>query len=265
VNVYGNDISGWASWFNPTGANAYHLDGIIVFGSGANVVTKPQIYDNKIHGDFTGYPTGFIFCTYDGADDGSGSQCTIYNNLLVGIGVTATAAQGIYFHRCGAIHSCGPHVMYNNTVVGFSTGSIYAEADTSIAYTIRNNIIVSGGGWYVQTNQSKNTNYTSDGNVFFGGRNFGAGIGGFPNSTDLAAWRAASGQDLDSIEADPKLDVSYHVTSASPAYRRGRNLTSLGILPLDTSAPATFGIGAPVGGLARSATAAWDAGIYALP
>jgi hypothetical protein len=262
VNIYGNEITNWSNWFYPT-ANPYHLDGIIAYGysSGSPSVTKPYIYNNYIHGDFlNGSPTGFVFCTY--GNTGSGSACTIYNNLLVGTGGTATCCQGIYFHSADG-NPLGPHYVYNNTLSGFTTGSIYMDGDNTQVYTIENNIFLQNGGWYLQSGGwgSLTMNY----NVGYGGRNPG-GSGGPWNSMSFAAWNA-QGYDVNSSDGvNPNLSSTYLIqNTSSVAYNRGTNLTAQNITTLDTSAGTTFGPGYACGGggcVVRPATGAWNAGVY---
>ena len=264
ANIYNNEMTNWANWFYPTNtAYAYHLDGIIAYGYGSGVVVKPYIYNNYIHGDFVGFPTGFIFCTYGNA--GSGSACTIFNNLLVGTGNTAAAGQALYFHGADG-NPLGPHAIYNNTIIGFNTGSIYSDGDTTQVYTVENNVFVSGGGWYYQLNSTPTSNFKSDYNVFYGGRNY-APNGGFSVSPvsngGFAMWQAA-GEDAHSVEANPKLNALYQIQgSSSVASNRGTNLTKLNINALDSGMPVPVGIGSTNNGGARSSSAPWDSGAFA--
>jgi len=192
---------------------AYHLDGIIAYGVGRGVVVKPYIYNNYIHSDFIGFPAGFIFCTH--GNTGSGSSCTLFNNLLVGNGSTAAQGQGIYFHKSDG-NPLGPHYIYNNTMVGFRTGCIYADGDLTQVYTVQNNILLSIGGWYFGLNATPVANLKSDYSVFYGGRNYapngGFSVGSVSNG-GFAMWQAA-GEDLHSVEANPKLNASYQIPSS---------------------------------------------------
>jgi hypothetical protein len=261
VNIYNNDISNFANWFYPTGGSAYHLDGIIVYSGTTGGVVRPFIYNNYIHGDFiNSSPTGFIFCTY--GVPGSGSACTIFNNLLVGTGSTATGGQGIYFHGADG-NPLGPHVIYNNTISGFGTGGIYADGDTTQTYTVKNNIFLSNGGYYISINGTPTSHFVSNHNVFYGGRNFGGSTGGFNGGISLASWQA-QGEDANSVEANPNLDSRWHIqTTGSPAYGRGANLASVNIAPLNFSIPLAVGMNGAFVGAARSLTSpTWDSGAY---
>ena len=142
--MHDNDISDYTNWQYPTGT--YHTNGVIAFGD-SSVIT-PQIYNNYFHGDLgAGSPTGFVFCTYGTAGNGSGSSCTIFNNLFVGTGFSATNDAAIYFHSGNGTNALGPHSIYNNTFSGFQF-QIYVEADPKIFYTIVNNLFVGGSATY---------------------------------------------------------------------------------------------------------------------
>ena len=260
VNVYNNDASNWTPWFNPIGPTAYHLDGIIVYAGSAEI-THAYIFNNYIHGDFINdSPTGFIFCTY--GVSGSGSQCTIFNNLLVATGSTVTKGFGMYFHAANG-NPLGPHVIYNNTLSGFGGGGIYTDGDSTQHYTVKNNIFLSSSGYYVTLNGTPSTNFASDHNVFYGGRTFGGSTGGFPGGISLASWQS-SGEDAHSVEANPNLDANWQIqNTSSAAYSRGSNLSTVNINPLNFSIPTTVGVNGGYKGIARSLTsAAWDSGAH---
>jgi len=258
VNIYQNEMTDWANWFFPTGT-PYHLDGLLI-ASGAGNIIHAYVYSNYIHGDFVnGSPTGFIFCTY--GVSGSGSSCTIFNNLLVGTGHTSTGGQGIYFHSSDG-NPLGPHFIYNNTLFGFGTGEIYMDGDSTQTYTVKNNIFVSNHGSYISINSTPRANFNSDNNVFFGGRNLGGNTGGFPGGENLAAWQG-QGEDAHSVEADPNLSSTWHIqSSSSPAVQKGANLTSLNLNPLDAGKPSVVGLKALSDGIVRPSGAAWDVGAY---
>lgn len=260
MNIFNNDLSNWSNWFYPTDQTfAYHLDGIIVYGGNAGSITRPFIYNNYIHGDFVGFPTGFIFCTY--GVPGSGSACTIFNNLLVGTGHTATAGQGIYFHSADG-NPLGPHVIYNNTISGFSTGQIYMDGDATQIYTVKNNIFLSNGGYYLQLNGTPTSNYVSNYNVYYGARTICGYACGFNAGTTLATWQG-KGEDLNSVEANPSLDTNWHIQStSSAAYSRGINLAILNIAPLNFSKPSAVGVNGTTGPARSTAATRWDSGAY---
>jgi hypothetical protein len=257
-NVYNNDISDWTNWFYP---NAYHQDGIIVYGDSTAIT--PFIYNNYIHGDLIGAsPTGFIFCTYGATGNGSASSCTIFNNLLVGTGNTATRGAGIYFHSGNGSNSLGPHFLYNNTFVGFSF-MIYAEGDSTIHYTIQNNVFFGNGSqWYLEGNTTALSSLTSDHNDFYGGRSNGPFSWGSVSNGQFSNWQSM-GKDTNGSNANPGLDSTYHLQANSPVISLSANLTGLNIAALNIGKPSIVGVNGTQDGVARSPiTPSWSVGAY---
>lgn len=258
-NVYNNEIADWTNWQYPS--STYHTDGIIVYGNSS--IISPTIYNNYIHGDLgAGSPTGFIFCTYGVSGNGSGSSCTIYNNVLVGTGYAATHDQGIYFHSGNGTNTLGPHYIYNNTFVGFSF-QVYAETDSSIIYKIENNVFVGNGSqWYLEGNNSPFANLTCNHNIYYGGRSYGPFSWGSVSNGQFSQWQAA-GQDANGVAANPNLDSSYHLSASSPAITVGANLSSLGISNLNVGKPSVVGVNTSADGVPRlSSSPNWPAGAY---
>jgi len=221
-NVHDNDISDWTNWQFPK--NTYHTDGIIVYGDAS--VLSATIYNNYIHGDLgAGSPTGFIFCTYGVQGNGSGSACTIYNNLLVGTGFASTNDQGLYFHASDGTNPLGSYKIYNNTFVGFAY-QLYAESDATIDYTVENYAFLGNGSqWYIEGNNTPLGNLNSDHNIYFGGRSSGSFSWGSISNGQFSDWQDA-GEDLNGSIADPNLDGTHHLTANSPALSIGANLSS---------------------------------------
>lgn len=259
-NVYNNDISNYTNWQYPT--NTYHTDGIIAFGD-SSVIT-PQIYNNYFHGDLgAGSPTGFVFCTYGVPGNGSGSACTIFNNLFIGTGYSANNDAAIYFHSGNGTNALGPHTIYNNTFSGFQF-QIYAETDNTMHYTILNNLFIgSSGTYYTQGNSNAFSQLTMDHNAFSGGRANGPWNWGNNTFQSFTAWQTACGCDQDSVVGNPSVDALFRPQAGSVAIGLGMPLGSLGITPLDsdkggqprgTSGPCTVGV-----------SGCWDAGAYNLP
>jgi hypothetical protein len=258
-NVYSNQISNWTNWQYPT--NSYHTDGIIVYGDSS--VLNASIYDNYIYGDLgAGSPTGFIFCTYGVQGNGSGSSCTIYNNLLVGTGYSTTHDQAIYFHSGDGTNTLGPHSIYNNTIVGFMY-QIYAETDAMINYTIENNVLVGNGTqWYLDGNNSPLNNLKCDHNIYYGGRGYGPFSWGAVSNGQFSQWQQA-GQDPNGSIANPNLDSTYHLASGSPAISVGANLSSTDISSLMVGQASVVGVNSTANGVPRSSSATnWPAGAY---
>jgi hypothetical protein len=257
--VHDNQISNWTNWQFPS--SAFHTDGIIAYGD--NSIITPSIYNNYIYGDLgAGSPTGFIFCTYGSPSSGSGSACTIYNNLLVGTGYSANNDQGMYFHSGNGTNTLGPHYIYNNTFVGFLY-QIYAEGDPNTIYTIQNNVFVGNGSqWYLEGNSSPIGNLTANNNIYYGGRSYGPFSWGSVSNGQFSAWQAA-GEDAASSIANPMLSATFQLSNGSPAVNVGANLTSLGISGLMVGQPSVVGANATATGVARSSSASnWPAGAF---
>ena len=278
ANIYNNQIGGagalgWNNWVDPQ--SMCHTDGIIAFGDSSSAFT-PQIYNNIIEGDLdssnTGSPTGMIFCTYGGP--GSGSACSIYNNLIVDMHA-GSCCSAIYLHAASGSNRLGPHTIYNNTIVNFGNGGaqITFEGDTSTHLTIENNVgIGDGATTYFEalaTNGSSTTTsqVTANNNDWYDGRTGGpfSGIGSSCTyGCPLSTWQSQNKLDVQSISTNPNLSSSYQIQgSSSPAYNLGMNLTTLGIASLDIGQPTTVGVGAVgVGGVDRPESGTWNAGAY---
>jgi hypothetical protein len=257
--IYNNEIADWTNWQYPT--SAYHTDGIIVYGNSSSIAAS--IYDNYIHGDLgAGSPTGFIFCTYGVPGNGSGSSCTIYNNLMVGTGFAATNDAAIFFHGGNGTNALGPHYIYHNTIVGFSY-QIYAETDPNTKYTIQNNVFVGNGSqWYLQGNDAPLSNLTCDHNVYYGGRSYGPFSWGAVSNGQFSQWQAA-GKDTKGAQTNPNLDSTYHLSAGSPAINIGANLSALNLSTLLVGKPSVAGVNATNDGALRLSTAlSWPVGAY---
>src|SRR5208283_4990871 len=268
-NVYANDVGTNVNWQFPT--NAYHTDGLITFSDGTSIIT-PYVYNNYFHGDLgAGSPTGQIFCTYGGS--GSGSACTLFNNVIVGIGYGSTQDALIYFHAADG-NPLGPHVLYNNTLVSGSF-AIDMDGDSTTQYYWQNNVWSPGAssGWFYHQETAaqpfstlKNTNnnaYSSNNN---GRWNWDSGI-----YTSLASWGSgcasggAGGCDSASSYSNPNLSSTYQLQSGSPAIGLGANLTSLckgQLAPLCYDKPLQVGAGGSLTSNLRPTSGAWDAGAY---
>lgn len=256
ANVAGNEISDWLKWQYPT--SAYHTDGIIIFGDPDKIVDT-WVYNNYIHGDLgDGSPTGFVFCTYGGT--GSGSKCTIFNNVFVGEGGQLDTKTVFWPHGPDG-HPLGPFRLYNNTFVN-SGYHIGGNGDAITVYDARNNLFVGGPGGqtYFYSQQSAAnlfSNLTVNNNLYYRGRTLGAWNWGGGTYASLAAWRTAcssgggsGGCDSAAVAADPLLTGTYSLSSGSPAIGAGANLSSLGITALNSDKA----------GAARGSV--WDIGAY---
>ena len=246
LSIFGNTITNWTNWQFPT--NYYHQDGIILFNVGnptAGIIAN--IHDNYIYGDLgVGSPTGFVYC----ADF---SSCTIYNNLLVN---TGHVIYGIMW--LGQGNNFGKNMyVYNNTIVGVSSRDVCIMLNISGTSAIENNICTGPSGMFVYSTYHTTlasfvaTVATSNSNDWNVGTGNAWGSQATGSTASYATWKA-SGYEANSVQTSPNLSSSYQLQSGSPAIGLGANLTGLGITALDTG----------MGGVARAASGAWDAGAY---
>jgi hypothetical protein len=267
-NIYANDIGTNVNWQFPT--SAYHTDGIIVFCYPG--VVSPYIYNNYFHGDLgAGSPTGQVFCTY--GMTGSGSACTVFNNVVVGIGYGTTNDSLIYWHAADG-NPLGPHRIYNNTFVAGGTQNAL-DGDTTTHYTFQNNVFSPGGtaGWfYAQESQNQpfstlvEANDNNYDNSASGRWNWAGNIYNALNPWQSGcATGGGGGCDSASVYAAAQLSSTYELQSGSPGIGLGANLTSLcsgQLAPLCSDKPTQVGIGGSLTSNARPSTGSWDAGAY---
>lgn len=263
INIWGNDISNWADWIWPGTGDGCHTDGIITWSDSSTNLLQQYIHDNYIHGDLgNGSATGYIFCTYGAT--GTGSACTIFNNVIVGTGNCASGqCAGLYFHA----GSIGPYAIYNNTFVNLAQ-QVYIEDDPSLRFTIYNNIWTgntSSAPWPYSLNFS---GVPSSGGILSADNYNDYDIANLApygwNSNSLTTWQAA-GWDTNSVTGSPAFNTNaYTLQSTSAAIGKGTNLSGLGMPALNQGAPATFGAASSCGNGCgpRSSSGAWDIGAY---
>ena len=264
VTIHNNEITGWLNWQCPANAkyctdktDVYHTDGIITW-SGNNEGTPvyaPLIYNNYIHGNLgNGSPTGFIYCTVGNpiANTTPGSECIIFNNLLVGedggvgrvwfggntennklynntfIGMSSNPSST--FNPCIISSSLGGDIYKNNICINFSQvfATQWAGDPATIISAMDNNIFY-------------NFNTPNPNRLYFGS--------GYAYS--LAQWRAL-GRDVNSVTTNPLLDSSYKPTVGSSAINAGADLSSVGITALNSDKAE----------VTRPQGSAWDIGAY---
>lgn len=245
INIYSNEITGWANWQCPADAafcnnktDAFHTDGIISYTTPTGLVDL-RIYANFIHGDLgSGSPTAFIYPT-SSTGAASGGMVWIYNNLLVAEPVTGYART--WLMTAGAT----PARVYNNTLVGVTNNSNSAIIISGADLVIENNIVANAGNALASYFPKSAVTVGADNNVYFNcnGPRFSFNDGGeFYNWT---AWRAL-GLDAHSITNDPILTSQYRLSAGSPAIGMGTNLSAVFTTDKD--------------GQARGLT--WDDGAY---
>jgi hypothetical protein len=210
------------------------------YATGSKTLTA-NIYNNYIYGDLgVGSPTGFIYCAQN-------ASCTMYNNLLVN---TGHRIYGIMWTATG--NSCDK--FYNNTIVGMTgdfgitlgTGAITSGGcKVAIENNIVSGVTLGINDYGALTSDVGTSNY----NVWVGSPQMGTNDSTYLSYT---TWKG-DGFDANSVTTNPSLGGNFNISSAaSSAHSAGTNLTSLGISTLNLDKA----------GIARPASAAWDAGVY---
>jgi hypothetical protein len=228
INVYKNTIGPhFAIWGDA--AQSLHADGIIFFAANPGSIASANIYNNYFHGDMCNNTyqncTAFIFTQ-------GVSNTNIFNNLIVYEGSTRGPESDIRLGSSGTgLSTDNANInIYNNTFVG----SIGVKTDAGSGITIKNNIFSTGGGILAQPN-SLSMMGSSDYNIFnvtsWVAASSACCQGTFFNN--LANWQA-QGFDSHSSASNPLLSSIFSLSSGSPASTLGTNLTSVGLLALNS-------------------------------
>lgn len=274
-SIHDNDVDYTSVWAVAGGFQHYEIVHTYIRGSSGSDdhILNLQIYNNYFHGATPGNSgsTGGIFVGTGVASLGTGSLTVkIFNNLFKNTagGIGWSSGSGGFIYEQDALHTIE---VYNNTIDGADTTTdscveSIVSTSTNNTLTVRNNICENIQFAYYNP-QSTGPTLTSNLNDFYTIRNSGNGGYEYRNTVynTLAGYQGASSQDAGSIITIPGLNADYTITSTgSAAYQFGANLTSLGITALDTGAPQTFGVtgACGTGCVARSASAAWDAGAF---
>jgi hypothetical protein len=244
-------------WDSPT--NAYHHDGLHIWGQNGGVVTNGSIYNNIFDGDSGVNITAHIYL------QDSIRNVSVYNNVFL---VPANRViNALWFNgRTNSTLPGGPatnNSAYNNFIRAgdhaHGTG-MYVMAQNN--FTAVNNVILGGnsnitiqGGGYLSSTGINNNIYEDLGadagslNMFgYQGRNY----------RDLASWQAACHCDSKSkVTPASKINASSlgQLLSGSVAISAAANL--LNISNGNLAALSKDKIGA-----ARQASGNWDAGAY---
>jgi len=260
LTIHNNEITDWANWQCPASASfctnktdTYHTDGIITYSGDSAPVYAPLIYNNYIHGDLgSGSPTALTYCTVGNptGNGRSGSECIIFNNLLVNTGSGAHTA--LWFGT-----QTKNNKVYNNTIVGTVTNSSFNPCiiSSSLGGDVYKNNICSTFSQIFSTQWSGNRapeTFISamDNNVYYniGTASISSDVG---HNHTLAQWQGL-GYDTHSVTTDPLLDSSYKPTVGSSAINAGADLSSVGITALNSDKAE----------VTRPQGSAWDIGAY---
>ena len=251
VNIHGNNISGcsnWAGAYNQGGTgNGPHCDGVIVYCTQASSCGF-NIYNNVI--SESGAVTADVYCTYSNGSGGSGSQCTLFNNVLNIDNYTGSGVGGGSAFWAGG--STGPHRLYNNTIVGSTTSpaNYLVILGQGTVQDMQNNLFT--GDHYAVYNYSGSlSSYLSsaDYNLYY--NLYSSPFFNGTSAITYAAWQGL-GYDAHGVTGNPNLNSAYMLQSGSAAIGKGANLTSLGITALNSDAAGT----------ARPSSGGWDIGAF---
>lgn len=257
VVVYGNHIYSPVNW--NTTSNAFHLDGIHFYpNSGTANLNGLVVYNNLFEG-------GGVNNTAHLSLEGGFTSPKIFNNVFNNN--PNYHMPSLQMWTDGGAYAITNPIIVNNTFLGGDEtfgGNVDVFAnDTAITGITLENNVVTGGNTLVSVNPGSSfaaiNNNVYENIVVDGGANQPFGYNGASYST-LSSWRAAlpaaTGQDSASLFdtiSQIALASDGHLNAGSPAIGKGINLTSLGIIALDTDRT----------GVPRPTTGPWDAGAYA--
>jgi gliding motility-associated-like protein len=175
------------------------------------------INKNRIYNFFGGAPTSTLAAYgiyHNNVSLNAGNENNVVNNLIYSLDANSgsSASYGIYNASTAGVNYFHNTIAIDNTTstsTGVSTG--FYQSGTALGIQFINNIVtVSRGGtgakYAIQLLTTAN-NVVSNNNVFY--MNAAAGIAnyigrfGSTNHSDLAAWKAASGGDANSLSEDP--------------------------------------------------------------
>jgi hypothetical protein len=258
ISIHDNHFHDYVKWDSPT--NAYHHDGIHLWGQNGGVVANGSIYNNVFDGDSGVNITAHIFL------QDSVKNVSVYNNVFL---VPANRTmQALWFQgvpNSGTLPGGVPtgNSAYNNFIRagGHNRGSAMLVAG-QYNFTAVNNVLLGGnsniavqnGGSLSSTGINNNVyeDLLADAGVYnsFGyqGRNY----------RDLASWQSACRCDSRSKMAPAsKINASSSgaLLSGSVGISAASNLLNISLGTL--SALSKDKVGAP-----RQVTGNWDAGAY---
>ncbi|MBA3707580.1 MAG: right-handed parallel beta-helix repeat-containing protein [Planctomycetes bacterium] len=189
------------------GARGCVFEGNIVHDIGGSGIglgqdTGPQFMVNPPWENIDGIVRNNIIYNVQGA----GMFCyaaqnpTFVNNTCINVAISYQA--GLFVARNGAGQGCTGVVIENNIIRMVST---------------RPSVFIATGGLAGAFTSNRNC---FAGNVSFSDDNRGA------YGWSLATWRTGTGQDIASLQADPLLDVAFHLTPGSPCIDAGMSLAT---------------------------------------
>jgi len=254
--IYNNTLHDWANW--DTTADTFHHDGIFLSGNNAATnLTHVDVYNNYLFGtsssSVTCAPapgngscmTAYIYVNTD-------SYVRVFNNLLV-----ANAGDPGPNNGWILMYVDDHDSLYNNTVIG---GGIVGPSNCVVLnsgtnFSFKNNILSNCPTLLWTTGSPTFVSGGIDFNTYQNSSLTGAWRNGGSYYNTLADWRTAVGGESSSQAQTASLDLdsNYKPLSSSSAVTAAENLTTLGIITLDSD---RAGIARPSG------STLWDAGAY---
>lgn len=218
IFVYNNYVYGWDVW-NETNTDAWHHNGVFIFGDNSDTVTNPQVYGNVFGTGWGGaYQTAGIYI------NGNIANPLVYGNLFI-CDAGEYAGNGMI-----TIDSKIPTTLriYNNTHIGGGAGEFIHLSGSlngsALVFDVKNNLGSGGGaGTFLSLINNANVTLASNYNLAY---NYSATLGWATSATSASDYKTyvqwqALGYDANSLTSDPILTPSYHLNSNSPARGAG--------------------------------------------
>lgn len=270
-SFHDNSIDYSSVW--AVGGDYEHYEAIHIYNTGnpgsQDHISNFQLYNNYFYGasPTNQGSTALIFMGEGGSScvAASYSEAKMFNNVIVDSGTSQSgfsSGTGGYFYMQDCEQTMS---LYNNTInAGVTSNACFRFLETAgttgNTWNVENNIC-EGGTWAYYFDALPTMNLSNNDYYDIGSQGWQIGSTNYT----FAQWKTATGQDANSITTNPGLNANYTIASASSAaYQVGANLTSLGVTPLETSAPLNFGESGSCGSgcVARPSSGNWDLGAY---
>lgn len=186
-----DDLNIYRNWIRTTNGTTSSYIGIYLLSCDVNI----RVSKNYINAPFKG--DGLLLSSCHGT---LGNEIIVDNNFVI-VGDSATISydvQGLYLASCSyvkvyynSIHSVSPYAFSEAVLLSSNSN-----------FELKNNVFVNSGTGYALYLSSGVTNFSSDYNDLYA---TGTNLTHYPSSeqADLAGWQAVSGQDANSVSADP--------------------------------------------------------------
>lgn len=224
IQIYGNTISDFANWDEPS-TNNHHHNAVFVWtnnGDTTGTCTGLRIHGNTIGSGYGSYATSGIYVSAPGHR----SEIWVYNNLFYSVGSNPTNGDIFIVPGPGATAR-----IYNNTHIGDNGIAIGYGGDHGGAQSliIRNCIVKGTGKIAVYVSYGTSVTISSDRNVWYGLATSPTGFSLSSNSSasfrTFAQWQALGYDANSDYEINPLLDGEGRPQTGSPAIESGEDLS----------------------------------------